>query len=491
MLCGISRGFDRVSCKWLWAVAIVLFLGRGAEVLAMWVNPARAPVERLIANISRYIEEHPNDAQGYYTLGRVHGLAFVLRTRQIAYQGPRSLPAGKLPRLAPDWMQKAAPPGTGPTPPGRDELLRHLSAAVRYHIEAIRRDPAPAHYHLGLAYVLEQGLALAGQVDVLPRIETAQRPPGVVSRIEGLVQRLGDADPAQRAEARRRLEQLLAKAAPVLHRYRNDANPARRSAVRDLLRAYWREQAIHHYYAAFQRSVDEDLKHEFRPLAGLQSLISYEAGNGYLRLVRQRGPRDAAERRRLREVEQKVEQLKRLPKSGIVTPIIFSVSSPATLEQLLDPQCVVRFDLDGDGRAEQRPWVRPDTAILAWNPDGSGRITSGRQLFGSVTWWLFFADGYRALDALDDDRDGWLRGDELRGLAAWFDRDSDGISDAGEVVPLARLGVEALATHWVGRQRGMPFHPAGLRLRSGRAVPTYDWIAPPATDVTALSVPMP
>ncbi|MBT3202234.1 MAG: hypothetical protein HN350_20220, partial [Phycisphaerales bacterium] len=50
----------------------------------------------------------------------------------------------------------------------------------------------------------------------------------------------------------------------------------------------------------------------------------------------------------------------------------------------------VRFDLDGDGRAQSWPWVKPTTGILVWDPSGQGRITSGQQLFGSVTIWMFF-----------------------------------------------------------------------------------------------------
>jgi tetratricopeptide (TPR) repeat protein len=39
------------------------------------------------------------------------------------------------------------------------------------------------------------------------------------------------------------------------------------------------------------------------------------------------------------------------------------------------------------------------------------------RLFGTVTWWMFWNDGDHALDALDDERDGRLRGAELHGPA--------------------------------------------------------------------------
>jgi len=65
----------------------------------------------------------------------------------------------------------------------------------------------------------------------------------------------------------------------------------------------------------------------------------------------------------------------------------------------------VTFESGGDGVARSWPWVRADTALLVWDPRGAGRIDSGRQLFGSATWWLLWPSGYRALEALDDDGD--------------------------------------------------------------------------------------
>ncbi|HVK03075.1 MAG TPA: hypothetical protein VM490_06350, partial [Armatimonadaceae bacterium] len=89
-------------------------------------------------------------------------------------------------------------------------------------------------------------------------------------------------------------------------------------------------------------------------------------------------------------------------------------------------------------------------------------------------------DGYRALDALDDDRDGWLKGKELDGLALWYDRNGSGVSETGEVVPLARTEVAGIRTAGasVGPD-GVLASPRGLLLRDGTRLPTYDWIATP------------
>ena len=133
----------------------------------------------------------------------------------------------------------------------------------------------------------------------------------------------------------------------------------------------------------------------------------------------------------------------------IETPVIFGAAD--SVEGLLDVERTVSFDIAGDGIPRRWPWVRPTTGILVWDPANSGQITSGRQLFGSVTWWIFWNDGYRALSALDDNGDGWLSGPELDGIGVWYDRNSNGISEPGEVHPCGQAGVFRIAAR---AQRG-------------------------------------
>ena len=102
---------------------------------------------------------------------------------------------------------------------------------------------------------------------------------------------------------------------------------------------------------------------------------------------------------------------------------------------------------------------------------------------------MFWADGYHALDALDDDRDEMLRGSELKGLAVWFDRNSNGVSEAGEVVTVDSLGITAVAAKSTGRCGQSPCNPCGVKLRSGQMLPTYDWIAQPAAGLPGRAGP--
>jgi hypothetical protein len=146
---------------------------------------------------------------------------------------------------------------------------------------------------------------------------------------------------------------------------------------------------------------------------------------------------------------------------------------------LMDLVCddAVAFDLDGSGAAQRWSWVKPETGILCWDPRGTGKITSGYQLFGSVSYRLFFDDGYQALDLLDNDRDGALAGKELNGISVWFDRDGDGVSDPGEVAAVGTLGVVSISCRATGVDAGCAASLEGLTLSDGTTLPTFDWVA--------------
>jgi hypothetical protein len=101
---------------------------------------------------------------------------------------------------------------------------------------------------------------------------------------------------------------------------------------------------------------------------------------------------------------------------------------------------------------------------------------------------LFWENGYQALAALDDDADGELAGDELRDLAIWHDRNSNGTSDRGEVRPLSTHGIVALSCRYE-ESDGLMFAamaPEGVRLADGRTRPSYD-VMLRAVDVVTLT----
>jgi hypothetical protein len=460
-----------------------------------WSMPEPVPVDRLVANLSDYIKAHPDDPEGYYVLARAHSLAFTLRATTLNYYPSRGNDRAKPPTVPDESFQgthddRISAGKKAPVGPTSEKLRLHLRESVSNYRKAIALAPQQAHYHLGLAYVMEQGLPLATELKAFPPPAgqaSAKNRPGDAA-LKAVMNKLGDPSAEAREEAHRQLLAQAKDAVPLLydfihteHRFDDLTGTIERRA-QEIIRTYWLELSIAEYLQAYQLAIQGDLKLEQQPLRGLGVLTSYESGTAYLRLVRARGIREN-ERSTFKKIDQDIYSLEHKPPNRAITPIIFSVDADQPMSALLDQGRRVVFDLDGDGDAELWPWVKPTTGFLVWDPERTGRVASGRQMFGSVTWWMFFEDGYHALDALDDNRDGELAGDELTGLAAWFDRNSNGRSEPGEVAPLCELGILSLSARATEETVGCPANPQGLRLKSGKILPTYDWIATSVTPV--------
>ncbi|HPC96891.1 MAG TPA: hypothetical protein PLU87_18245 [Sedimentisphaerales bacterium] len=443
--------------------AVVLTVAYSVGVAgAMWMRPQYLPVERLIANATAYVAEEPNDPAGYYTLARIHYLAFANKAFLVGAfneQTPPSvieywwwedylgaaryaeamrvaldeygvdsaadLPAGQVDAF---WSRVSQiqtdleREGWRPERPTTDQLIEHAGAAQWNFYRAAALDPNNALYVLGQASLGEQYLEFFAEAGGAPM------PAG--------------------------LKTILL------------------NAVRQT------------YLLAYDLSIRADLMLDRLPITGLRGIISYEAGSAFVRLWHREKevPKDVQDR--LAAIQANLAKFEALP-IGAITPIVFGLEGGSSLADLLAPATVVSFDLDGDGRAEKRPWVKSTTGFLVWDCGRTGRVTSGRQMFGSATWWMLFKNGYRAMDALDDNRNGRLDLGEMEGLSVWFDRNSDGLSDSGEVIPVCRLGISAIATRPDGLDGISPMCAAGLTLEDGRVLPTYDWIAPPATPTAA------
>ena len=116
-----------------------------------------------------------------------------------------------------------------------------------------------------------------------------------------------------------------------------------------------------------------------------------------------------------------------------ITPIVVSLRNGAAARDLENHSARVAFDADGTGLQKHWTWITRDAGWLVYDPHNTGKITSGLQLFGGVTFWMFWENGYQALAALDDDGDGMLTGRELKGLAIWQDLNGNGVCERGDV----------------------------------------------------------
>ena len=172
-------------------------------------------------------------------------------------------------------------------------------------------------------------------------------------------------------------------------------------------------------------------------------------------------------------VSQLAQQMSRRP----ITPVVVPIGVRDDVRRLVDDRARVVFDADGSGVKRGWTWITPDAGWLVFDRQGRGEITSALQWFGSVTFWLFWENGYEAMRALDDDGDGALSGRELAGLAVWRDRNADGLAQAGEVRSVASLGIVRLSCAYE-RPDDDPaiaaWSPQGVSFANGVTRPTYD-----------------
>ena len=175
----------------------------------------------------------------------------------------------------------------------------------------------------------------------------------------------------------------------------------------------------------------------------------------------------------LADIEAKHKHFASLPR--MVTPIAIPLDNEASLEDLVVRNHPVRFDLDGTGRSQCAQWISPRAAWLVYSPEFRP-VSSSLQLFGNNTFWIFWKTGYEALASLDDNADGELSGKELRSLALWHDKNSNGVSEPGEIAPLSLYGISALSTRYEKLSDGTPASRNGVRLDDGSTRNSYDLI---------------
>jgi len=130
---------------------------------------------------------------------------------------------------------------------------------------------------------------------------------------------------------------------------------------------------------------------------------------------------------------------------GMLTTILIDIDGDG-LEARRRDHTGAAFDMDGDGRADDTGWMSGGDGMLVIDRNGDGRITTAAEIS-----FLAEKDGvgsaWEGLASLDANRDGVLDAKDARfaDLRVWMDRDSDGVTDAGELKTLAEVGVAEIA----------------------------------------------
>jgi tetratricopeptide (TPR) repeat protein len=368
----------------------------------------------------------------------------------------------------------------------RPDIQNVPVARLVSNLEAqLAANPKDADVHLRLARLY--GMAYAANSDELPTYSFAERGGNDKNKKEevwfGHEPNLIPyrAQPAPDANRSRASKAYLQKA---LEHYRRalELNPdsllGRIGYAWTLEQAGDKSAAIEEYRRVIDRAWPKEQSAKFAQLG--QRFYTQEAAGQLIPLLDPRA--DAAE---ISELRSRASRLERIPRP--ITPIAVPLSDKATSTSVVDIDAQVRFDADGRGLRRRWTWITGDAGWLVYDPAQQGKITSALQWFGGVTFWVFWNNGYEALAALDDDGDGELTDAELRYLAIWHDANRNGISDRGEVRPLAEHGIVALSCRYVAGDDLLIAAESrrGVRLKDGRVRPTYDVILRPSAMVSA------
>lgn len=113
----------------------------------------------------------------------------------------------------------------------------------------------------------------------------------------------------------------------------------------------------------------------------------------------------------------------------------------------------VNFDLNNNGFSEKTAWLASDDGFLVLDKDGNGLITEGNELFGTETLLEngeYASKGYEALIELDDNEDGKISSADsiYSDLLVWRDLNSNGISEANELLSLSDLNITEISVNY-------------------------------------------
>lgn len=103
------------------------------------------------------------------------------------------------------------------------------------------------------------------------------------------------------------------------------------------------------------------------------------------------------------------------------------------------------FDLTGDGAPDAIEWISENSGDgLLCVPNENGKVETALDLFGTAEG---FEDGLIKLSELyDTDKNGWVEGEELKGIALWLDKNANGICEDGEIRQLSEFNITRIST---------------------------------------------
>jgi Ca2+-binding RTX toxin-like protein len=126
-------------------------------------------------------------------------------------------------------------------------------------------------------------------------------------------------------------------------------------------------------------------------------------------------------------------------------PLILDLNHNNTIDLTSLPNSSVLFDMNLDGKLESTGWVGPQDGMLVLDRNGNGVIDNISEVFSEM-FSSRSDSGLGSLALLDDNHDMVFNSQDTyyNSVRVWRDLDQDGVTDAGELVTLASLGITAI-----------------------------------------------
>jgi len=134
----------------------------------------------------------------------------------------------------------------------------------------------------------------------------------------------------------------------------------------------------------------------------------------------------------------------------VTSPLVLDLNSNGI--ETLSVDAGVLFDIDADGDKDVTGWVGKSDGLLALDLNGDGIINDAGELFGEHSVGANgekSSDGFAALAEIDSNNDGIINAEDtlFNELKVWRDANSNGLTDAGELLSLAEAGVKEISVN--------------------------------------------